>query len=90
MGCSRARATSRFRQETGLSILDEIHEIRFQKMCELLSHGSLPIAMVVERSGYESDGYAKRFFLKRTGMTMREYRRQSTNKGKQDHERAKL
>ena len=47
------------------------------KMCELLSHSTLPIAMVVERSGYESDGYAKRFFLRRTGMTMREYRRQT-------------
>ena len=58
-------------------------------MCELLSRGTLPIAMVVERSGYESDGYAKRFFLKRTGMTMREYRRQATKKGKK-HERATL
>ena len=79
MGCSRALATSRFRKETGRSILGEIHEIRIQKMCELLSHSTLPIAMVVERSGYESDGYAKRFFLRRTGMTMREYRRQTTS-----------
>jgi LacI family transcriptional regulator len=84
MNCSRALATSRFRKETGQSILDEIHEIRFQKMCELLSRSALPIAMVVERSGYESDGYAKRFFLKRTGMTMREYRRQTAKKGKQE------
>ena len=84
MNCSRALATSRFRKETGRSILDDIHEIRLQKMCELLSRGTLPIAMVVERSGYESDGYAKRFFLKRTGMTMREYRRQATKKGKKE------
>ena len=82
MNCSRALATSRFRKETGRSILDEIHEIRLQKMRELLSSSTLPIAMVVERSGYESDGYAKRFFLKRTGMTMREYRRQSAKEGK--------
>ena len=81
MNCSRALATSRFRKETGCSILDEIHEIRLQKMRELLSSSTLPIAMVVERSGYESDGYAKRFFLKRTGMTMREYRRQSAKEG---------
>ena len=75
MNCSRALATSRFRKETGRSILDEIHEIRFEKMCEFLSRSALPIAIVVERSGYESDGYAKRLFLKRTGMTMREYRK---------------
>jgi DNA-binding LacI/PurR family transcriptional regulator len=84
MNCSRALATSRFRKETGRSILDEIHEIRLQKMRELLSSSTLPIAMVVERSGYESDGYAKRFFLKRTGMTMREYRRQSAKEGKRE------
>ena len=44
-------------------------------MRDMLSHGSLPIAMVVQRSGYESDGFAKKLFLKRTGMTMREYRK---------------
>ena len=79
IGSSRALATRRFRKETGRSILGEIHEIRIQKMCELLSHSTLPIAMVVERSGYESDGYAKRFFLRRTGMTMCEYRRETTS-----------
>jgi len=75
MGCSRSLATSRFRKETGHSILDEIHEHRFRKMCELLSQGHLPIGIVVERCGYESDGFAKRLFRQRTGMTMREYRK---------------
>ncbi len=75
IGCSRSLATSRFRKETGHSILDEIHEVRFQSMRDMLSHGSLPIAMVVQRSGYESDGFAKKLFRQRTGMTMREYRK---------------
>jgi LacI family transcriptional regulator len=77
MGCSRSLATSRFRKETGHSILDEIHEHRFRKMCELLSQGHLPIGIVVERCGYESDGFAKRLFRQRTGMTMREYRKRN-------------
>ncbi len=77
MGCSRSLATSLFRKETGRSILDEIHDQRFQKMCELLTHGNLPISMVVQLSGYESDGFAKRLFRGRAGMTMREYRNQS-------------
>ena len=81
MHCSRSLATIRFRKETGHTILDEIHEIRFQKMCDLLAQGFLPIAMVVEQSGYESDGYAKRFFLARTGLTMREYRKKQQRKG---------
>ena len=51
-------------------------------MCDLLSRSSLPVAMVVERSGYESDGFAKKLFLSRTGMTMREYRTQHASGGK--------
>ena len=44
-------------------------------MCDLLARSSLPVAMVVEKCGYESDGFAKKLFLSRTGMTMREYRK---------------
>ena len=75
MGCSRSLATSRFRKETGRTILDEVHDVRFRNMCDLLSRSSLPVAMVVEKCGYESDGFAKKLFLSRTGMTMREYRK---------------
>lgn len=78
MGCSRSLATSRFRKETGLTILDEIHNRRFERMRELLAHTSTPIALVVERCGYESNGFAKKFFLKQTGMTMREYRKNNS------------
>ena len=78
MGCSRSLATSRFRKETGHSILDEIHEHRFRNMCELLSQGHLPIGIVVERCGYKSDGFVKRLFRQRTGVTMREYRKRNT------------
>ena len=45
-------------------------------MCELLACGHLPIGIVVNLCGYESDGFAKKFFRQRTGMTMREYRTQ--------------
>ena len=78
MGCSRSLATSRFRRETGRTILDEIHNVRVRNMCDLLAHGDLPIAMVVARSGYTSDGFAKKLFLKRTGMTMRAYRKSAS------------
>ncbi len=79
MGCSRSLATSRFRKETGRTILDEVHDVRFRNMCDLLSRSSLPVAMVVEKCGYESDGFAKKMFLARTGMTMREYRKCACN-----------
>jgi LacI family transcriptional regulator len=77
MGCSRRMGTLRFRKETGRTILEEIHEHRFEKACDLLSRTSLPIATVVAHCGYRSDAFAKKMFLARTGITMREYRKRT-------------
>ena len=74
MGCSRRLATIKFKKEIGRTMLEEIHEHRIQRACELLSGGRLPIAMVVAQCGYRSDGFAKKLFHASTGMTMREYR----------------
>ena len=75
MGCSRRMGTLRFRKETGRTILEEIHEHRFEKACDLLSRTRLPISTVVAHCGYRSDAFAKKMFLARTGITMREYRK---------------
>ena len=56
-------------------MLAEIHEHRIRTACELLSGGILPIATVITLCGYRSDGFAKKLFRARTGLTMREYRR---------------
>ena len=77
MKCSRRLGTLLFRKETKHSILDEIHERRFEKACDLLSKTTLPIATVVAQCGYRSDSFVKKMFLKRTGTTMREYRKRS-------------
>lgn len=74
MGCSRRLATQQFKKETGTSILEAIQKTRLEHICELLRHTSLPISMVVEQSGYSSDSFVKRLFLKRMGMTMRKWR----------------
>lgn len=77
MNCSRRRATLLFREETGRTILDEIHEQRFQKACDLLSRTKLPIATVVAHCGYRSDSFLRKMFLRRTNLTLRGYRRNS-------------
>lgn len=74
MGCSRRIATSRFKKEADRTMLEEIHEHRIKRACELLSGRRLPISTVVAQCGYRSDGFAKKLFRARTGMTMREYR----------------
>ena len=76
MKCSRRLGTMLFRKETGHSILDEIHDRRFEKACDLLKRTRLPIAAVVAQCGYMSDSFVKKMFLARTGLTMRGYRAQ--------------
>ena len=75
MGCSRRMGTLQFKKETGRTILAEIHEHRFEKACDLLSRTKLPISTVVAHCGYRSDAFIKKMFLARTGLTMREYRK---------------
>ncbi|MBO7167063.1 MAG: substrate-binding domain-containing protein [Kiritimatiellae bacterium] len=74
MNCSRRLATILFRKEIGHTILEEIHEQRFQKACHLLSHTKLPIAAVVAQCGYKSDSFLRKMFLRRTNLTLRGYR----------------
>ena len=77
MRCSRRLATFLFKKDTGRTILNEIHERRLERIYELLSHTSAPIATVVSQCGYRSDAFIKKMFLKRTGMTMRDYRKKN-------------
>ena len=78
MRCSRRLATLLFKKETGRTILGEIHERRMERLCDLLAHSSMPVATVVSQCGYRSDAFVKKMFLKRTGLTMREWRKENT------------
>ena len=78
MQCSRRMGTLQFKKETGRTMLAEIHELRFEKACDLLSKTQLPISTVVAHCGYRSDAFVKKMFLARTGLTMRKYRNAST------------
>jgi LacI family transcriptional regulator len=70
---SRRVAEKRFRAATGKTILEEIQDVRFEKVCELLST-DVPIGHIANRCGMQSDSFLKRFFKARTGMTLREWR----------------
>ena len=75
MHCSRREATQRFRRATGRSILEEIHEVRFRRMCELLETTDMKVSAIINFFGYASEAFPKRMFVQRTGMTMRAFRR---------------
>ena len=71
--CSRRVAEKRFRAATGKTILEEIQDVRFEKVCELLVT-DVPIGHIASQCGMRSDSFLKRFFKARTGMTLREWR----------------
>jgi LacI family transcriptional regulator len=85
MNCSRRRATLLFKKETGHTILDEIHEQRFQKACDLLSRTKLPIAAIVAHCGYKSDSFLRKMFLRRTELTLRGYRQNTSTSDAREH-----
>ena len=70
---SRRVAEKRFRAATGKTILEEIQDVRFEKICELLAT-DIPIGHIASRCGMQSDSFLKRFFKARTGLTLREWR----------------
>ena len=75
MDCSRRLATMRFKQATGHSILAEIHDCRFARICEMLTGTNWPISTVIAQSGYVSSSFAHKMFRSRTGHTMLAWRR---------------
>ena len=74
MKCSRRLATRTFRNTTGVSILGWIHNVRFERLEQLLATSSDSITDIIQDCGFGSESFAKRLFRKRTGMTMRAYR----------------
>ena len=79
MGCSRRLATMRFREATGRSICDEALNVRIEEAKRLLRDPWRTIDSIVDFSGYKSASYFKKAFKRKTGATMREWRRIHTD-----------
>jgi len=78
MKCSRRLADLRFREVTGHSILEELHELRFEMACRLLKSTTIAIDAIPSQCGYSSSPFLKKLFKKRTGLTMRAWRKANT------------
>lgn len=73
--CSRSLLEMRFRAIQGHSIRDEIQILRFDKALSLLLKPNQAIAPIANLCGYASEPFFKRLFKKKTGLTMREWRK---------------
>ena len=69
VGCSRSLANLRFREATGKSILEAIHDERFAKAQGLVSTGQTDVSQVAAMCGYRSTAFFRKEYKERTGHT---------------------
>jgi len=75
MGCSRRLADLIFRKELGHSMREHILDLRYAKACDLLRSGTTALSDIPILCGYESRNFFMRMFKRKSGVTMREWRR---------------
>ena len=63
-----------FRCETGLSPAAYVEQVRMDKARRLLEETSLPLDQVAKQSGLGTAASARRVFLRRLGISLRQYR----------------
>ena len=64
----------RFKALTGHSVQEEIADVRFRRLFELLTDPHVPIGSLAERCGFPSNLVLRRQFKSRTGLTPGEWR----------------
>jgi LacI family transcriptional regulator len=77
---SRRLCDLRFRECYGESMLEAILRIRLAEIMRKLRSTAAPIGRITAACGFSCASYAKRLFRKRLGLTMRDYRAQSSQR----------
>lgn len=75
LGGSRRTAEKRFRAAVGKSILEEILDVRFERLFPLLEAGEVPLGLLAGKTGFSSENHLQRLFKSRYGMTLSAYRK---------------
>ncbi|SUS06580.1 LacI family transcriptional regulator [uncultured Defluviicoccus sp.] len=74
-GMSRRALEKKFTQHINRTPLEEIQEMRFRRIRQLLLETDYVLPQVAEMAGFQYQEYLVRFFKKRTGMTPGQFRR---------------
>lgn len=72
--CSRRLFETRFREAMGHSILEEIRQVRLERVCSLLAETDMPISAISDFCGFGSGHALRELFRDRLGMSMRTFR----------------
>ncbi|HRR32784.1 MAG TPA: DNA-binding transcriptional regulator [Kiritimatiellia bacterium] len=75
LNVSRRLAEIRFQTAYGHSLLDEIQNVRLERVERLLRETDLPLTEICTRCGYSTDVHLRRLFKARFGCPMRDYRK---------------
>jgi len=71
---SRSNLETRFKEERGHSVHQEIHNAKLKRACQLLNSTTIAIAEIPDLCGYPSLQYMYTVFKKDIEMTPKEYR----------------
>ncbi len=75
LGCSLRTLQTSYRAVFGTTVWDDIAETRLEKAKQLLVESRAPLGEIPGLVGFDSAPYFTRFFKRRTGMSMRDWRR---------------
>ena len=81
LGCSLRTLQTSYRAVFGTTVWEDIAETRLEKAKQLLVESRAPLGDIPGLVGFESAPYFTRFFKRRTGMSMREWRRRAAGSG---------
>jgi transcriptional regulator GlxA family with amidase domain len=65
----------RFKQATGLALIDYVQNLRIEEAKRLLESSDQPVDEIGFAIGYEDPSFFRRLFRRRTGMAPARYRR---------------
>jgi two-component system response regulator YesN len=73
LGISRDHLRHLFKEETGMTVLDRLTDMRIERAKQLLDEGTYKIYEIAERVGFRSSQYFSQVFRKVAGMTPLDY-----------------
>ncbi len=74
VGISKYALCHRYKEERGISVMEQLRRIRLAKAKQYLTATSEPIAVIGQRCGFDSPSYFTKTFREATGMSPGEFR----------------
>ena len=74
VGRSPYHISRRVKEETGMTVVEHVREVRIRNACRQLAYSDVPIEQVMSDCGFISDSYFHKVFKEKVGTTPNRYR----------------